>query len=169
VGVSWQKSVTVSVYCEKRKQMVVLKKLFATLSIISALGFMTMSNYDINDILLFYQLQENTITNEISALIDRTKEHPNVLSSGPNLQINQQELLSQSVTQVNIPQPSQREITPLDRYAEFVSNSYNNVQWFVYNHHGYIFAAACISFYLLMLYAEAQVNAEIPSLDEVTE
>jgi hypothetical protein len=160
--------------------MLFLKYIFGPLSTISIGILMAMTNYEVNEILLFDQLEENLLlaqileANEISDLIARTQEHPNVLSGGPNLQINQQELLSPSVAQVSYgidsqpSQPSQREITPLDRYVEFVSNSYNNVQWFVYNHHGYIFIGACLSFYLLMLYAEAQVNAEIPSLDEVT-
>ena len=78
--------------------MFFLKYIFGPLSTISIGILMAMTNYDVNEILWSEQLEENLLlaqileANEISDLIARTKEHP-------NLQINQQELLSPSVAQ----------------------------------------------------------------------
>jgi hypothetical protein len=77
-----------------------IKAIFNIGSIISIIGFMTMTTYEVHNILMVDQLEENLLlaqileANEISDLIARTKEHP-------NLQINQQELLSPSVAQVS--------------------------------------------------------------------
>lgn len=136
----------------KIKMLTILRKLsiiiLAPVSVIglSYLGYGDETFMEIQENLLIAQIQENywlaTIeANRISDLITQAKAHDSMLRM-------QQELQSFVASEGAIEKLP--DISPNN--DNFFVRSYKNVEWFVYNHHGWIFFGICVSLFLLYQY-----------------
>jgi hypothetical protein len=130
----------------------------ASLIGLSYLGYGDPIFMEIQENLLIAQIQENywlaTIeANKISDLINQAKAYDSMLRM-------QQELQSFVAAEGAI------EKIPDNHQSIFV-RAYHNVEWFVYNHHGYIFCGVCISLFLLYQYLGTlpSCNPPTPSSD----